>query len=233
MRIALVGPARPSDLAARLGGGAPALAALSGSSVIGHLATTLHDRGHEVLVVTLSRDVGAEPVRLAGPRMELRVGHYRPVHRARDAFAGERRAVQALLREGSPPDVVHAHWTYEFALAALADGAPVVVTVHDWAPRVLRFHPHPYRLVRLGLAARVLRASRHTTAVSPYLADRVERWTRRRPVVVPNGLPAEEFSATSTGAAHGAFVAINDGFSRWKNVASLLHAFALLRRRRG
>lgn len=233
MRIALVGPARVSDLAPRLDGDAPALAALSGSSVVGHLATTLHDRGHDVLVVTLSPDVGSDPVRLAGAGLEVRVGHYRPSHRARDAFAGERREVRSLLQEGTSPDVVHAHWTYEFALAALAGSPPAVVTVHDWAPRVLRFQPHPYRVVRLGLAARVLRVSRHTTAVSPYLADRVQRWTRRRPVLVPNGIPEGEFASTGpTGAPRGAFVAINDGFSRWKNVATLLRAFALLRRGR-
>jgi hypothetical protein len=36
---------------------------------------------------------------------------------------------EALQRE--QPDILSAHWTYEFAAAAIATGIPHVVTAHD------------------------------------------------------------------------------------------------------
>lgn len=232
MRVLLTGPARPRDLADLLDGPVDDLTGLSGSSVIGLLARTLHRRGHDVVVVTLSRDAD-RPRRYVGDGLEIRVGPYRHEHRARDAFAAERAAIEDLIRAVPAVDVVHAQWTYEFALAALAARRPTIVTVHDWAPVVLRFQPHPYRVVRVGMAARVLASAEHVTAVSPYLADLVARWTRRRPAVVPNGIPQDEFAGGRVPPLEEppSLIALNDGFGRRKNVPPLLRALPHIRRR--
>jgi hypothetical protein len=74
--------------------------------------------------------------------------------RAWDLFAQERAGLERAMRE-DPCDVVHAHWTYEFALAALASGQPTLVTARDWAPTILlmqrRLRLLPYRLACLLL----------------------------------------------------------------------------------
>ena len=107
-------------------------------------------------------------------------------------FAVERAGVAHAL-SGIGADVVHAHWTYEFALGALKTGdRPTVITAHDAPFTVLSHMPDAYRLVR-ALMASMTRLKRPTlTAVSPYLA---ERWRRemffRDPIdVIPNPVPA-------------------------------------------
>ena len=53
------------------------------------------------------------------------------------------------------PDIVHAHWTYEFALGAIESRVPTVVTAHDAPLSILRLNPTPYRLARTVMAWQV------------------------------------------------------------------------------
>lgn len=228
MRVAVAGPLDLGPLAEELPG-ARGLPAGLGAAVVTQLVQGLLAAGHEVTVVSLDRAVtGRWEAR--GPRLRVLLGPYRPAHRARDAFAAERRAVATLLAEARA-DVVHAHWTYEFALGALAAGGPTLVTAHDWAPTVLRLLPHPYRAVRLGMAATVLRRAEHLTAVSPYLARRVARWARGDVTVVANGLDVPHPRDVRTLRAAPVAVAVAHGFTRLKNTTTLLRAFALVTRR--
>ncbi|MFP5310005.1 MAG: glycosyltransferase family 4 protein [Actinomycetes bacterium] len=236
-RVALAGPVRLDVLAADLDDPVPAGAeAISGGSPVTHLVRGWRRRGVEVVVATLAHGVAA-PTVLRGDGLTVHVGPYRPAHRARDAFRAEREAVAAALA-GSGADVAHAHWTYEFALGALASGLPSVVTVRDWAPAILRHHPHPYRVVRLGMAAAVLRRADHVTVTSPYLEARVRRVTRRPPALVPNAVDDAEVLDLDAVAPRPrdpdapVLVSVNNGWGHRKNVATLLQAFALVRAER-
>lgn len=206
------------DLPSGFGNGVPATS----------LVQELLRRGHRVVVATLSPDV-ADDIELAGPDLRVHVGPYRREHRARDAFRAERRAVRrALLR--ARPSVVHAHWSYEFALGALASGAPTLVTLHDWAPTILRFHRDAYRAVRLGMHVATLARGQHVSAVSPYLARAAERW-RVDAEVVPNGLADRWFAARPRELRADAptLVSVITGFGERKNSTTLLRAYARLR----
>jgi hypothetical protein len=91
-------------------------------------------QGHQVLGITVDYRLGGQaPVVARGPGFELHVlpGRLRAWRfngwqpgRALDAFRVERQALVATLA-ALRPDVVHAHWTYEFALAALDSGLQV------------------------------------------------------------------------------------------------------------
>lgn len=131
------------------------------------LVAELVSRGHDVTLVTLSREIG-RPVHRRIGTVDVLIGPYRPRHRARDVFRQERDVVRTLL-DSVDIDVVHAHWTYEFALGALAGRHPTLVTVRDWAPAILRHQPDAYRMVRLSMQYRCLAKARHLTAVSPTL----------------------------------------------------------------
>lgn len=224
-----IGVAGPIDLA-RLGRRVGALALSDGlrSPVLTDLVVELADRGHRVHVFTLSpdpNDVGE----YGNEMMKLHVGLYRARKRGRDLFREERRALVLAMRTNHC-DVLHAHWTYEFAIAALHSGtAPVLVSVHDWGPKILRLKPDPYRLVRLLMQAYVLLSAHHLTAVSPYIAEKVSRWFRRTISVVPNGVGVPINLHERSVSGQFVIGSVNNGFTRLKNVRRLIDAFKLIR----
>ena len=237
-RIIIVGPASPAALSSHLSGADSQRAAAikdigggDGGEPVSALVTALLERGFAVDLVALTPDV-TDLQHLSGPGLDVRIGPYRTRYRARDFFAAERRAVSDLLAFASG-DIVHAHWTYEFALSCERERRPVLVTAHDAPLTTLRLHRDAYRLARTILAYRARLGIRTMSAVSPYLAH---RWRRemayRRPIkVVPNisdGLPV---AAARTTRAHPVVLDIADQGDR-KNVASLIRAFSEVRRLR-
>lgn len=227
MHVVVCGPADLSLLAPHLDGPAPPSAGYR-APIISRLVLGLIQRGHRVDLVTLSPEP-ADVGRYRGAELTVVVGPYRPHRRWTDAFRAERAAVAEAVA-GSGADVVHAHWTYEFALGALRTGRPAVISIRDWAPEVFRHRPDHYRAVRLGMQARVLRSSARFTANSPYLADRAARWTRRPVRIVPNGIEFPSEPPPPAAGGSPVVVALANGFGNLKNVTTLLEAFPSIRR---
>lgn len=228
MKLAIAGPAELAGLRPLLHPDAARTARLP-AAPHGHgitqLVTGLVERGHEVVLVTLSRDVTDERI-LEGPNLRLRIGSYRPRHRARDAFRAERAYISdALQRE--QPELIHAQWTYEYALGALSTDLPTLISIRDWAPNVMWHFRRPYWVVRFLMNARTLQRGRHFTASSPFIQRRTERLIRRPVALIPNfvldSLFYDHERAFSGDSA--VLLAVNNGFSRWKNVQRLLEAF--------
>ena len=131
-------------------------------------------------------------------------------------------------------DLVHAHWTYEFALAAIESGVPHLITAHDAPQVVLRHTPTLYRLARYFMARRVLNQAQYLTAVSPYLKQKLDRYARVPITVVPNPVPTHPANlAVSTrqlDPARPRIAMVLNGWSTLKNPQPALRAFAALRR---
>lgn len=235
MRIAVAAPFALAGLGDLLTDDLPEIRAIGGGTPIAHLVRGLVGRGHEVVVVT--GDIGRRTeVAVEGPGLRVHIGPYRSQHRARDGFAAERAYVTRTL-DAIGPDVVHAHWTYEFALGALAARAPAIVTVRDWAPTVLRYFTDPYRAVRLLMNVVTLARAPHLTVTSPEMQARVHRWARRQATLVPNAIADTDFAPREVALAPRSpgpaprVVSINNGFSRLKNVTTLLQAWPQVVRR--
>jgi L-malate glycosyltransferase len=198
------------------------------------VALGLLARGHELVIVTLDPTIDA-PVELRGERVEVRVAPSRTHGRARDYFRLEREYVRdAILDAANRIDVVSAHWAYEFALGALQARVPTAVHLQDWAPALVRYAPEGARAhfaVRALMSLDVVRRSRHLSAPSPYIAYRARRWARRPVAVIPNPISEDGFLETPRRRASGrcSIVAINQGFSPFKNVGALLEAFPEIR----
>jgi L-malate glycosyltransferase len=188
-------------------------------------------RGHEVAIFALDPQ-RTSPAKYQGAGWELHVGPYRPRARSRaiDLFLSERRELLRAMRTARC-DVVHAGWSYEFAWAALSSGAPTVTTFHDWAPTVLGFHRDMYRAIRLAMAIRTIASRTRFTAVSPHIAERLERWTHEAVAVIPNARARSAVSRASSKLSprSGVVLAVNNGWSARKNVATLLRAFPMVR----
>lgn len=231
MRLGLAGPCNPQALCPLLWPEDAARAPHSDPGVpVEHLARALIDRGHHVIVYTLA-PVCPQPMTLTGPGLTLHIGAYRPRHRMRDLFAQERHRLITALR-ADPPDLLNAHWGYEYALAAQeAAVAPVLISQHDWAPSILFWQPTAYRLGRLVMYLRALRRGNPLTAPSPVLADHLRRWLRQDCTVIPNGIAPEAIAPEARRFPDGPprLLAVNQGFSRLKNVRALLRAFPLIR----
>lgn len=234
MRIGIAGPIVVSDFAAYLDckvNLANFPVGLGGSPV-NLLALELLKRGHQLVIFTLDPTVNTELV-LEGKQLKICVGPYRP-KRARDFFRVERQAMTSAIRR-ERPTLVHAHWTYEFALAAIAADVPHIVTAHDAPFQVLRHNFIPYRIARTLMAMKAIRQAEHITTVSPYVAEHLERFffPRRRVDVIPNGLPSSIFDSQvwSKKPKSGAvtFFTILNGWAGLKNGQVAIQAFGKLR----
>jgi glycosyltransferase involved in cell wall biosynthesis len=194
------------------------------------LTAALLAAGVQVELVTLSPSVSTPLLLTEGP-LSILVGAFRPGRRARDGFRAERRSLQALLAQ-TDGEILHAHWTYEFAWSILADRRPRVVTVHDAPLTILRRMPDAYRAVRLGMAYRVRAGSFCGIAVSPYVAERwrKEMLDRRALRIIPNFVSVGHRMAGRPAGDGPRLVSVGDA-GRRKNVRSLLRAFRTVRER--
>lgn len=185
--------------------------------------------GHEVSLFTLDNTTTFPRV-FKGHKLTLHVGRYRPRHRARDFFAVERADLINSMKTARC-DVIHAHWTYEFALAALDSGTPSLITLRDWAPTILRLKRDPYRFVRWLMQRRTLHRGRQFTVTSPYLQEKLRRTTGQTAPIIPNGLSSSLFAKRDRlpHTGHPILVSVNNGFGNRKNVQTLLRAFAIVR----
>ncbi len=232
MKIGVCGPIDTRPLMPYLDAGAEAMpAGMGGASVVALVRGAL-ESGWRVTVFSLDSSLGEELI-ATGPRLKICMGPYRPRHRARDLFAAERRYLAAAIAR-ERPDAVHAHWTYEFALGALESGLPAVITAHDRPLQILRWDHSPYRLVRTLMARIVTRRARCLTAVSEPVAAHYRRyfgWRGPLPVI-PNCLEPEWFEAPDAAVPREGltFAGVLTGWGPLKNGATLLEAFAAVRR---
>lgn len=206
-----------------------------GGTPVNHLVREFLDAGHQVTLATLDRGhEDRNPVIFRGPSLTLTVGRYRnrARHRATDFFLAERQAIASGLR-GCQPDVISAHWTYEFALGAIATGLPTLITVHDVPRAVFRMQPTPYRAVRWLMHRAVMRRATRLAFNSPYTRSRLGHAGRTRGLVLPNPLPDRQFTLPERPLptlGNASYISVNNGFGRRKNIARLLEAFAQVRR---
>jgi glycosyltransferase involved in cell wall biosynthesis len=222
MHIALAGPVSLDVLAPG------AIDALGTSGypfpMTAELARAYAEAGHTVSVVTSATDITEPRSWRASSGMSVDVVpmRARARDRALDLFAHEAQWVGSTL-DRLGPDVVHAHWSYEFAAGSLQGTAPSLITVHDWAPAVFRQSRDAYRALRWRLQRKVLRQAVDVTAPSTYIAERVTRRFGLSCPVIPNGLRI--VPPQSDRREELAVAALNAADGRRKNVGSLLRAW--------
>lgn len=232
--IGVLGPVFLGDFSdlfpAALAAGGP-LRGLGGPPVHLHVRELLR-RGRRVILFTFDAGLQEERI-LETRRLKICILPYGP-HRGRTWFRRERHGLLHALRR-ERPDILSAHWTYEFALAAIASGIPHVVTAHDAPWRILRHNFIPYRMVRTAMAYAACWRAQRLVAVSPYVADHLRRFGFRagRIDIIPNGLPSTLFGSPlprdpDTALTFGSL--FSGGWEGPKNGPTLIDAFALLRR---
>lgn len=252
MHIGIIGPIATADVAHLLGDDVRGLpSGYAGGPLLATLIGELIARGHQVTAFTLSSDMPLESSRaiiatglnfsLHFCRMRTSAWRSNGQHTGRilDFFRVE---IDALMKEIAQvqPDVIHAHWTYEFALAAIATSVPHVVTCHDSPYTIARLTSTSrptrsiYRWLRVIMAHRVFKAAKHVTAVSPYMKAKVQ-WLAQVDIdVVPNPVDAKALAYSNARSAPlvPRLAMVCNGWDSLKNPKPGLIAFSQLVKQR-
>lgn len=245
MHIGIAGPIATADIASMLEGSPQDLpVGYPGAPLLATLICELLRLGHRVSAFTLSSDMPLHGgvVTAQGDNFSLsyipkRPHAWRPnglrPGRILDLYAFEREQLQRAIAKMAP-DVVHAHWTYEFALAALRTGLPHVVTCHDSPYRVARFYSKEkltqslYRWLRVLMARKVLRQARCVTAVSSYMRNEVQGMALVPITVVPNPVDVYALALVRSRDVPTSprFAMVCNGWQALKNPQPAMKAFA-------
>lgn len=237
MHIALLGPIAGAYVEDLLPEGIRVPAGYSGAPLMGELIRGLLRKGHRVTAITTDSTLAldAEPLRLQQGAFTLIVCPARPrawrpnglrLGRAVDGFRFE---VAGLASELSrvAADVIHAHWSYEFALAALRIRRNSLITCHDSPTQILRFTKSAYRFVRLLMARRVFNKGLAYTTVSSYMAEQLRIHHGINAQVIPNPVSEQLLTSGSdrAGPQGRRIVMINNGWDARKNVEQGVRGF--------
>src|SRR5690606_32787548 len=192
--------------------------------------------GHTVSVFTLcpELEIGSTDT-ITGKRLTIYVGSTRKrvKHRESDVYQFERSFLKKCIKEANP-DVLHAHWQYEYAWAALDFDKETLVTCRDSPLHVFRYQPSLFRFIRLLIAIYVLYRAKNVSATSDYLAKNIRFLSLKRNVhLIPNFEPHWLFSLYNPQPHHYSknhkIIMINNGFGGRKNVGVGIKAFQIYR----
>lgn len=233
MHIAIAGPVHAPGIAQHLYPDDAAKALLEDGNY-GQAPTALADAlceaGHRLTVVSHRRGEGR--LELTGPNLRFVQVESRSSRRnqAMDWWKAERLAMTDEI-EKSGADIVHAHWTYEWALASLSSGKPLVISARDAPLTILRHHKDVYRMSRFALAWYVRWKSRNNQiiAASPYMAAQWQRemhWSGSVPVA-PNIVSSQVRTQSIAETMTPTIIEIADSGER-KNVWRLIEAFSIV-----
>lgn len=156
----------------------------SGAPFIGTLIKELLSKNHEVIAITTTVAIANnyEIKEYTNNKFKWIVVPARPhsirfnnnkLGRILDLFAYERKQMLKVVLQ-QKPDFVHAHWSYEFAGAAVKCNFPFLVTIHDDPYKVLKYFKNLYRLGRLVMSEIILKQVQFASTVSPYMLPYAE-----------------------------------------------------------
>ena len=162
-----------------------------GGQPVNDLARGLVQAGVEVTLVSLSSEIERVWTHREG-RLQIVLIPMRanPQRRLADLYAVERRRLRRAIAR-MRYDVLHAHWTYVYAHAALSRDPNALVSLHDSPRRLLALSPSPGLLALSLQTAWTARKARNLVATSPYVASTwVSDFRGREPIgVLPNMTP--------------------------------------------
>lgn len=195
----------------------------------GDLARAIARRGHEVHVVMVCDYREIDSDQTIEQQTNL-VVHLIPGRRTRiqclTLYSQEVSAMRVLLRD-IQPDVVLAHWTYEYARTAIMSRIPAVVVAHDSPWRVWRLMRQPRMLFRALYATFfVLPHIQLLITVSPHIKEEFSWCKNARVLVIPNGIMPREGGRVRKVAK--TIVCVTEG-NRLKNSSLMTSVFEVLK----
>lgn len=201
--------------------------------------------GHKVIVIT-SYDEEGPTLHIEGKQLEVHIVSTYSRRPKADTFKRwymVKRLRRELGKHVSKMDVIHAHWAYDFALAAsaYADQKPVFCTIRDWSPIINSYEKGPkakfmWWFVSGSVFRRVMRNRKiHFIANSQYIYELVKNsYPANQCDVIENPIKSELICRhREQYPTHPVFVSIAQSINDLrKNYDSLLRAFQDIRQQR-
>ena len=240
MRIGIASPITISDFNSYLDADSQIIAKnLTGlkANSVDTLIKCLIDKGNTVSVYTLTPEVN-EVLILKGNKLKIFIAPYRRKgwKRAITFFRPEAKYIEHLIQlDTELPEILNANWTYEYARGAAKyrTKIPIVVTIHDWAPTILKLHPDYYRLSRYIIDFFIFKTSKlNFIANSPYIAAKVKkRWGKTIPYI-PNAISDKYLNIKNQHASNKIFtiLSVSNNVGKGKNIETLLYAYQKFRK---
>jgi len=176
--------------------------------------------GHDIVLFTLDRSI-KEIIKLTGERLTIYIGEYRANNRLRALtfFFKEIHQLRQCVRIENC-DIVHAHWTYEFAIGALHAKCPVVITIRDIASKILNLHRDTYRLIRWMMDWWVFTHKRNCyfIANSQYTQKLIRKCHAIDPALIPNAVNHMFVSCKHREKAADVIISISNDWDARKNI---------------
>ena len=233
MKIGIAGPILTDSLKRYLNLPAIYPKGLGGISV-NNLIIGLLQLGCKVSVYTLDINVTRQ-VELNGEKLKIYFGEYRRNGRSRmlDCFRKEYKQIEKFIRIDMP-DIVNAHWGYEFAIGAIKSGYPHLITLRDVPLEILKLTKDLYSLERLIINYWVMRNGMHFSANSAYTAEKLKRFKKQLPVI-SNSILIKYISENPKELSQSKvrIVSILNGWGEIKNPQPALKAFSTIRKEFG
>lgn len=193
-------------------------------------------KGHRISVYTLTTEVDRRLI-LRGNNITIYVNPLRKNGKikALSFFNKEANFIHESIKlESNLPDILHAHWTYEYAKGILKfkDKIPLVITIRDWAPKILKLNFNYYRFARYIMDFRLFRSSGiNFIANSGYIKEKVKKRWGLDVDVVPNGVSNHFLEGNTRACVKEKYiVSVSNNISKAKNIENLLIAFQKIRR---
>jgi len=145
----------------------------------------------ETAVITLDTKLENESIIRKGDYCALYCLPKRKSRSLRDLFFLERKLLQEAI-DDAKPDLIHAHWTTEYALATLKLNIPTIISSHDNPRDILKYLGINY-LPFFLLSNHIIKSAKYITAVSPNVLDYIKNKRRVGYEMIPNLLPKKIF----------------------------------------
>lgn len=208
-----------------------------GGTAVNIIIMGLIEKGHSVSVYTLDWSVKRDcPVILKGERLTIYIGQFRHFNKLNklkvlDFMRFESEQIRSFIMNDEP-DIVNAHWSYEYATGAIKADYPHLITFRDDARTILKITRSFYRGIRFLMDAWVKRNGKWFNVNSPYLQKQLSGWKNDIPIIpnpinssISNGEPKKITTNTKI-----KIISILTGWGGCKNPETGLVAFQLLRK---
>ena len=240
MTIGIVSPFNPSSVKEFFPNTKPPVIN-EGATSVNTLVRSLLQEGHTLKVFTICNDIVNTEI-LVGKNIEVyliptllssKISGFKH-HLLLDAYYVHKRLSDAVKKEIKNLDVLHAHWTYDFAEACLpfVKEIPVFVTVRDWAP--LQYNMQNRLIDKLVWAIKLKKFRKvmgnkdvYYIANSEYTLELIlSKYPNSQTIVIPNPIKKELVSEVVPNKIEHSFISISiDLDEPRKNISSLILAF--------